>query len=74
MNPDRVSWQPLDKAGINMKNPTLKKLWENADEWKKRNVKSRREGDVTPIYILDSHKDVRRKSIVSLKESKSNIT
>ena len=58
----------LAKAGLNMKIfPDLKELWENADEWEKKekeNVKLIGEGDVTIISVLNSHNCGGRKSIV----------
>ena len=58
----------LSRTGIGMKNfPTLKELWENADEQKKnknKNVKGREGGNVTLISELRSHNYERRKSIV----------
>ena len=62
----------LAKMGLNMNIfPTLKELWENADERekKKKNVKWRGEGHVTLIYVLGYHKCGGIKSIVSLKYS-----
>ena len=48
------------RAGLGMKNfPTLKELWDNADERekkKKRNSKGRGEGNLTLISALGSHK------------------
>ena len=58
----------LARAGIGTKNfPTLKELWENADERekkKKKNVKGRGEGDVTLISELGYHNCGGRKSMV----------
>ena len=54
----------LTRAGIGMKNfPTLKELWDNADERekkKKKNVKVIGEGDLTLISALGSHNFGRR--------------
>ena len=59
----------LSSTGLGMRiSPTLKELWENADERqtkKKENVKGRKEeGHVTLISVLVSHNYGRRKSIV----------
>ena len=64
------------RAGLGMKNfPTLKELWDNADEReKKKSVKEIGEGNITIISALGSHNYGRKKSIVGFKNSENPMT
>ena len=68
----------ISKVRFNMNNfPTLKEMGGNVYDWdkkKEKNVRGRGEGNVTLIYVLDSHNCGGRISIVSLKDSGNTMT